>query len=204
MTRLDPSPPSLEDLDATEDVEVVEDAEVVPDPLAPPPRYQAMTIEDDVMRNVLGRFATGIAVVTAGSTVPHGMTANAFSSVSLDPPLVLVCIGREALMHEAILDHEAFAVSVLHAEQEETARYFANRDRPLGSAQFDGVDWEPGPCTKAPLLHGSLAWLECGLATTYDGGDHTIFVGRVLNMEHSKDHRALLFFGGAYHRLGAA
>jgi flavin reductase (DIM6/NTAB) family NADH-FMN oxidoreductase RutF len=174
--------------------------------LEPAPRYQGKVLDQGVMRSVLGRFATGIAVVTAGSadphgSHPHGMTANAFSSLSLDPPLVLVCVDREALMHESILDSEAFAVSVLHAGQEKLARHFSNRNRPLGNAQFDGVDWVPGERTRSPLLVGSLAWLECGLATTYDGGDHTIFVGRVLDTAHSEDHDALLFFGGAYHRM---
>jgi flavin reductase (DIM6/NTAB) family NADH-FMN oxidoreductase RutF len=176
------------------------------DALEPAPRYRGKTLEPGVMRSVLGRFATGIAVVTAGSadpagSSPHGMTANAFSSLSLDPPLVLVCVAREALMHGSILDTEAFAVSVLHARQETLARHFSNRKRPLGEAQFDGVEWVPGALTRSPLLVGSLAWLECGLAATYDGGDHTIFVGRVLDTSHSEDHDALLFFGGTYHRM---
>jgi len=163
------------------------------------PRYQ--TIDQRAMRSVLGMFATGITVVTAGGDVPHGMTANAFSSVSLEPPLVLVCIGREAVMHDTITDHGAFAVSVLRGCQEQVARHFANRRRPRGVAQFDAVDWVPGSSTGAPVLVGGLAWLECELETTYDGGDHSIFVGRVLDTGHSDERDALLFFGGGYHRL---
>jgi flavin reductase (DIM6/NTAB) family NADH-FMN oxidoreductase RutF len=169
--------------------------------LTPLHRYRGQTIEPRAMRGVLGMFATGITVVTAGRDVPHGMTANAFSSVSLDPPLVLVCVGREAIMHDSITDSGAFAVSVLHGCQEDVARHFANRDRPRGAAQFDAVDWMPGQYTGAPVLPGGLAWLECALETTYDGGDHSIFVGRVLDTGLSDDRDALLFFGGGYHRL---
>jgi flavin reductase len=200
MTRIEPAVDRLDELQPPAAAPSTVDA------LEPASRYRGKILDHGVMRNVLGRFATGIAVVTAGSidptgSHPHGMTANAFSSLSLDPPLVLVCIDREALMHESILQTEAFAVSVLHAGQEKLARHFSNRNRPLGNAQFDGIDWTPGQVTRSPLLLGSLAWLECGLATTYDGGDHTIFVGRVLDTAHSEDHDALLFFGGSYHRM---
>ena len=154
-----------------------------------------------VLRGVLGRFATGITVVTVGGAAPHGMTANAFASVSLDPPLVLVCVGREAIMHESVLGAGTFAVSVLHGGQERVARYFADRRRPRGAVQFDPIGWVPGPLTGAPLLVGGLAWVECALEDSHRGGDHSIFVGRVLGTARSDDHDALLFFGGSYHRL---
>ncbi|MBW4721821.1 flavin reductase family protein [Saccharothrix obliqua] len=149
----------------------------------------------------MSRFATGIVVLTAGGEHSHGMTANAFSSVSLDPPQVLCCVTRTARMHRAITSAGCFAVSVLSAEQEATARYFAGGRRPDGATQFDAVDWAPGPCTGAPLLGGALAWLECELAEAHEGGDHTIFVGRVLGSNRGPDRSALLYFGGAYHRL---
>lgn len=154
------------------------------------------------LRDVLGRFATGITVLTsaAGDRV-HGMTANSFSSVSLEPPLVLVCIQRGAVMLDTIASNGAFAVSILGADQEHVARYFAGRERPSGIAQFDAVDWAPGPATAAPLLAGALGWLECELNSVHDGGDHVIFVGRVLGLGAGDKLSALLFFGGAYHRV---
>ena len=152
------------------------------------------------MREVMGLFATGITVLTAGGYYPHGMTANAFSSVSLEPPLVLVCVARTAVMHAAILGTRSYAVSVLGGDQEHVARYFADRRRPRGPAQFDRVAWRPGPRTSAPLLDSALAWLECELAEVYEGGDHSIFLGRVLSIGRADDGHALLFFGGGYHR----
>lgn len=151
------------------------------------------------LRDVMGNFATGITVLTAAGDHCHGMTANAFSSLSLEPPMVLCCIARTAQMHEAILRSGHFGVSVLSAEQEHLARYFASRNRPRGMAQFDEVDWFPARTSGAPLLTGSLAWLECELAEVYHGGDHSIFVGTVLDAaRHEGD--ALLFFGGGFHQ----
>lgn len=155
------------------------------------------------MRDVMSMFATGITVLTAGAE-PHGMTANAFSSVSLEPPLVLVCVARTAVMHAAILGTGSYAVSVLGGEQEHLARYFADRRRPRGAAQFAEVDWRPGPLTGAPLLEGSLAWMECEVTDVYSGGDHSIFLGRVLDIGRADDSNALLFFGGGYHRVARA
>ncbi|MGM1064309.1 flavin reductase family protein [Saccharothrix sp. Mg75] len=148
-------------------------------------------------------FATGITVLTTGGEHAHGMTANAFGSVSLDPPLVMCCVARTAAMHAAITGARHFAVSILAADQEPVARYFADRRRPRGPAQFDGVDWRPGPRTGAPLLGGSTAWLECRLAHAHEGGDHTIFVGEVLAASAVPGGGPLLFFGGGYHRVAA-
>lgn len=153
------------------------------------------------LRDVMAQFATGITVLTARGTLAHGMTANAFTSVSLDPPMVLCCVARTARIHEAILDANHFGVSVLSSEQEDVARYFASRDRPAGMAQFDWVDWFPGRHTNAPLLSGSLAWLECDLAEVYEGGDHSIFLGLVRSAT-SGDGRALLFLDGGFRHYG--
>ncbi|HEY7596962.1 MAG TPA: flavin reductase family protein [Actinophytocola sp.] len=151
------------------------------------------------LRDVMSSFATGVTVLTAGGEHGHGMTANAFSSVSLDPPMVLCCIARTAQMHEAILRSRHFAVNVLSAEQEPVARYFASRGRPRGLAQFDEVEWSSGPRSGAPLLAGALAWLECELAEVYHGGDHSIFLGSVLDAAR-RPGEALLFFGGGFHQ----
>jgi flavin reductase (DIM6/NTAB) family NADH-FMN oxidoreductase RutF len=151
------------------------------------------------LRAVLGSFTTGVTVVTVGHPVAHGMTANSFTSVSLEPPLVLVCVDRAAAMHRALLASAAFAVSVLSADQEGIARYFAG-PRPHGAAQFDRVRWSPGDLTGAPLIGGALAWFECGLWRAYDGGDHSIFVGRLLSVRRC-DAEALVFFSGRFQRL---
>jgi flavin reductase (DIM6/NTAB) family NADH-FMN oxidoreductase RutF len=129
------------------------------------------------------------------------MTANSFTSVSLDPPLVLVCIGREAVMHRCLEETRVFGVSVLSSRQESVARHFSDRSRPLGAAQFDAVDWRPGRITGTPLINGALATFECEQLRTFDGGDHTIFLGRVLSVYRHADDDGLLFFHGRMHRL---
>jgi flavin reductase len=153
-----------------------------------------------LLRTVFGRFATGVTVVAANGPEPRGMTANSFTSVSIKPPLILVCINRNASIHRAVLASGSFAVSVLSARQEHVARYFADHTRPRGDAEFDAVDWSPAPRTGAPVLDEALAWLDCSLATSYDGGDHTIFLGSVLASGFGSADEALLFFGGAFHR----
>ncbi|OKI06953.1 flavin reductase [Streptomyces sp. CB02056] len=171
-----------------------------PSPSTTSPSSRHAAVPPDALRETMARFATGITVLTTGGEHVHGMTANAFSSVSLEPPLVLCCVARTATMHRAITATGSFAVSVLGAEQEPLARYFAGRGRPRGAAQFHGVDWRPGPFTGAPLLSGSLAWLECKLAAQYDGGDHSVFLGSVLGSGWTEGRQALLFYGGGFHR----
>ena len=152
-------------------------------------------------RDAVGMFTTGITVLTARSEeFGHGMTANAFASVSLDPLLVLVCVERDALMHKVLDEVGRFAVSVLAADQEDLARYFSDSGRPMGMAQFLPVAWHPGPETGAPLLDGALAYLECDLEAAHDGGDHTVFLGRVRRVERVTGD-PLLYFGGRYRRL---
>jgi flavin reductase (DIM6/NTAB) family NADH-FMN oxidoreductase RutF len=153
------------------------------------------------LREVMARFATGVTVLTASGAHTHGMTANAFSSVSLDPPLVLCCVARNARMHDAITSAGGFAVSLLGADQEDVARYFADPARPAGLAQFDAVDWRAGTHTAAPLLGGAMGWLECGLAETHPGGDHSIFVGEVVRAECGSPCPGLVFFDGRFRTL---
>ncbi|MGY0236640.1 flavin reductase family protein [Longispora urticae] len=148
-------------------------------------------------------FGTGVTVVTAGRDNPHGMTANAFTSVSLEPPMVLVCVIRTAVMHQTVIDSGGFVVSVLAAQQEHVARYFASKSRPRDSSEFAGLDWKPGRHTGAPVLGGNLAWLECELTAVYDGGDHSIFLGTVLDLGRGEGRDALLFLGGSFHALDA-
>jgi len=168
------------------------------------PRSEPAEGDPRALRDVLGRFATGITVVTSSGQLWHGLTANSFSSVSLDPPLVLFSVIRGSQMHDTVLANGVFAVSILGAGQEHVARHFANSSRPDGVEQFDSVDWVPGPRTGAPLLVGALAWLECELDKVYDGGDHAIFLGRVLGLGRSTAREALLYFAGAYHQTPSA
>jgi flavin reductase (DIM6/NTAB) family NADH-FMN oxidoreductase RutF len=150
-------------------------------------------------RDAVGRFATGITVVSArAGGFGHGMTANSFTSVSLDPLLVLVCVVRDAVMHKVLDDVGRFGVSVLGAGQEDLARYFSDPTRPMGMAQFLPLDWRPGPVTGAPLLDAALAWLECDVEAAYGGGDHTVFLGRVLGVELGEAGGPLLHFDGEY------
>jgi flavin reductase (DIM6/NTAB) family NADH-FMN oxidoreductase RutF len=154
-------------------------------------------------RDAVGMFATGITVVTArAGGFGHGMTANSFTSVSLDPLLVLVCVERDAVMRKAIDEVGAFAVSVLAGDQEDLARYFSDPGRPMGMAQFVPLAWRPAPVTGAPLLDGALAWLECEVERAVDGGDHLVYLAGVLAVERGAGAAPLLYFGGDYRRLG--
>lgn len=159
-----------------------------------------VTMDSRTLRRAFGTFATGVTVLTVGGVTPHGMTANSFTAVSLDPPLVLVCVDREAVMHACLTRADDFAISVLAAEQEQVARYFADRSRPMGGAQFDAVDWAPGRLTGAPLIEGAMAHFECRISRTYDGGDHTIFLGQLLSLDQPSDGEALLFLSGRFRR----
>jgi flavin reductase (DIM6/NTAB) family NADH-FMN oxidoreductase RutF len=154
-------------------------------------------------RDSVGMFTTGITVLTAASErFGHGMTANAFASVSLDPLLVLVCVVKDAMMHKVLDEVGCFAVSILAGDQEDLARYFSDPGRPAGMAQFLPVAWHPGPVTGAPLLDGALAWLEGDVEAAHDGGDHTVFLGRVRSVDKAPgDGDPLLYFGGHYRRL---
>ncbi|WP_137992758.1 flavin reductase family protein [Streptomyces vilmorinianum] len=152
----------------------------------------------------MSRFASGVVVLSVGEPNVHAMTANAFGSVSLDPPLVHCCVAHTAVMHEKITRSRSFGVSILGASQETLARYFADKARPLGMAQFDGVAWNPGPLTGAPLLPGALAWMECKLVESYVAGDHSLFVGEVLSSATGDGDEALLFYAGQFQRMEAS
>ncbi|NUO58023.1 MAG: flavin reductase family protein [Hamadaea sp.] len=156
------------------------------------------------LRRAFGTFATGVTVVTVGGDIPHGMTANSFTSVSLDPPLVLVCVDRGAVMHSVLCDAGQFAVSVLAERQAGLARYFADNHRPLGAEQFDAVDWVPGPVTGAPLITDALCHFECEVQRAYAGGDHTIFLGRLVWLSRTDEEEALLFLRGRFRQLEPA
>lgn len=166
------------------------------------PRPCVVETDSKLLRRAYGAFATGVTVVTVGGHTPHGMTANSFTAVSLDPPLVLICVDRTAIMHSVLDGAGRFGVSVLAAGQEAVARHFADRRRPLGLEQFAVVPWQPGPLTTAPLITGALAHFECELWRSYDGGDHTIVVGILLGFDRGADSDALLFLSGQFRQAG--
>ena len=172
------------------------------DPFAPVTGLsQRVTPEE--FRAALGRFATGVSVVTAvADGLDHAMTASALASVSLDPPLVLVCVAHRARFHEAISVAGEWGVSVLPASGSGTAAWFATRGRPL-ETQLEGFAHFRGPNTGAALLADAIATVECRTWATYDGGDHTIVVGELLAADVRRPSSPpLLHFHGRYHTLG--
>jgi flavin reductase (DIM6/NTAB) family NADH-FMN oxidoreductase RutF len=154
-------------------------------------------IDHDLFRAVLGRFASGITVITAAAAdgTPHGMTVSAFSSLSLEPPLILACIANDATMAPLLQQCASFTVNILGSQQEALSRRFAG---PLDD-RFAGVGYTTGELGN-PVLDDVLAWLECRLVARHPAGDHTIMVGQV---EHAGVHdgRPLLYYRGGYAQL---
>lgn len=154
-------------------------------------------IDRDTFRAVLGRFASGITVVTARDAqgTPHGMTVSAFSSLSLDPPLVLVCVGNEATMAPVMANTDTFAVNMLSDSQEALSRRFAGKidDR------FVGVGYSESDAGD-PVLDDVLASLQCRVVARHPAGDHIIVVGRV-EQGAAHDGKPLLYYRGGYAQL---
>ena len=157
-----------------------------------------MPIDHDTFRSVLGRFASGITVVTARDDDGrhYGMTVSAFCSVSLAPPLILVCVDLAASMHDALLEASHFAVNILSAEQEPLSRRFSGLDE---SHRFNGVGYAPGT-TGAALLDDALAHIECRRVQHHRAGDHTIVIGEV-EAAAARSARPLLYYRGGYAQL---
>jgi flavin reductase (DIM6/NTAB) family NADH-FMN oxidoreductase RutF len=153
-------------------------------------------IAEEVFRSVLGRFASGVTVVTAMSDRGDcGMTVSAFCSLSLSPPLVLFCIDHAARMHTILGSASHFAVNILEESQEPIARRFSDPD----IDRLDGVGFRRG-ITGAPVLSDVLATLECRKQQTFPGGDHTVFTGEVAAAEMGEG-KPLLYFRGGYTQL---
>ncbi|KAB8140170.1 flavin reductase family protein [Chloroflexia bacterium SDU3-3] len=155
-----------------------------------------MAAEEVRFRQAMGHFASGVTVVTTMyDGTPYGMTVSAFSSLSLRPQLVLVCIDTRVSCHDIIPLAGHFVVNVLAAEQEHLSRKFASSD----SDKFAGVAWEPG-VAGGPVLHGALASIECRLHAALPGGDHSIYVGEVQEI-HLTEGMPLLYYRGGYHSI---
>ncbi len=157
-----------------------------------------MPIEKNELRRVMGHFATGVTIITTFNSAGdrHGLTANAFTSVSLEPPLLLICVDKKAESYPCFEQSKVFTVNVLKDDQEALSRKFAVS----GGEKFQGVAYHPG-ANGAPILDGAIAFLECKVTASYDGGDHTIYVGEIEEAQ-TREGKPLLFFRGGYRELG--
>lgn len=174
----------------------------MPDPSDSSPSPTTERIDPFAYRRAIGRFPTGVTVVTvedesAPNSGVHGITANSVSSVSLDPVLLLVCIGKEARSHDMIARAGRFALSVLASDQELVSDYFA--DRPVPPPE-DPLERFAGHA----VVRGALSHLVCDLHTAVDAGDHTVYIGRVVALESREDGTPLIYYRGDYRSSASA
>ncbi len=158
------------------------------------------TIDTNQFRKACGQFMTGVNAVTAvdQESVPAALIVNSFTSVSLDPPLVLVCIDRDTNSYRVMSTATRYAVHVLSADQESVSRLFTRSDL-SGAEKLDGVPWSPG-FEGVPLLSDYMVRFECRVIAGYDGGDHVIYLGAVEKVEMGDtDRPALGYFRGSYY-----
>ena len=167
-----------------------------------------MDTSPETFRLVMGRFATGISVVTTlDGDQPAGITVNALSSVSLDPPLVMVALDRARFITPMVRTHGRYAVNILGHEQQALSDCFAHAPVKPGREEFCGASWHPGP-TGLPLLDGVIGTLECTVVQTFSAGDHDLFIGRVDSLDAPGDDQRvpdrvtpLLYFRRRYLRV---
>jgi flavin reductase (DIM6/NTAB) family NADH-FMN oxidoreductase RutF len=155
-----------------------------------------VAFDSKLQRHIMGRFATGVTVVTTGID-PHysGLTANAVASLSLSPPLVLVAVERTAHSHEYLLKYRVYAMNILAADQADLSKRFATP----GPKIFTDLEFTTA-ATGAPILAGTLGYVDCKVVEVLPGGDHDIFVGEIVAGE-ARDGEPLLYFQGGYLRL---
>jgi len=157
--------------------------------------FQEVSVEQ--FRRACGRFAAGVTIATVrdNSGTPHGVTVSSFTSVSLDPPLILICLGHGAVSLPPFRAAEHFGINVLGEDQRALSEHFARK----GHHRFDGLDWRPGE-TGVPLIAGALAHIECAAVRRIAAGDHDIFIGRVVR---ASVHRGepLIHFASRYRKL---
>lgn len=158
-----------------------------------------MSIDPRELRNAFGCFATGVTIITTTDSAgaPVGLTANSFSSLSLDPPLVLFCLDLNSSSFEAFHRNRHFVVNVLRDDQQELSSRFAKS----GVDKWNDVGFETW-VTGCPVLGDCIANLECEVDSVFEGGDHVIFVGKVVRLRYENgDYRPLLFFRGRYGQI---
>lgn len=156
-----------------------------------------MAVDRDLFRSAMGSFAASVTVVTTVDRdgVPYGLTATAFSSLSMDPPLALVCIGKDSGSYPQFATCASFAVNFLGADQVAVSQRFASS----GGDKFADLPWRRGTLG-VPILDGTIGHAECSLVQTYPGGDHTIFVGQI-EAATANGGEPLVYFRGAYRRV---
>ena len=160
-----------------------------------------MSFDNRLFRKALGTFATGVTVVTGltPKDVPVGVTVNSFASVSLDPPIILICLDNNTGCLKAFGEGERFAGNILSENQQDLSEEFAGpQEHKFKDRAFE--TWDSG----CPILHGCLTNLECTRLNAFEGGDHLIVLGRVDRIEHADGRRPLLFYQSAYGRIGDA
>jgi flavin reductase (DIM6/NTAB) family NADH-FMN oxidoreductase RutF len=155
-------------------------------------------VDADVFKAVLGRWASGVTIVTSAARERiHGMTVSAFSSVSLDPPLVLVCADKTSITNELIAESGVYAAHILSDDQQALSNKFASKKDE--HRRFEDVDWKTMK-TGAPILPGCLAVLDCRVTDGHDAGDHIVYVGYVEAAQYD-DEAPLVYYEGAYRDL---
>lgn len=159
-----------------------------------------MPIDVEKFKEIMSRFATGVTVVTTkAENQPFGLTVSAFCSVSLSPPLILICVNKAAHSHDALRRAATFAVNILSEQQEALSNRFA--DPELTQAQrFAGLACDAS-ALKLPVLPGIIGYMDCRRFKTYDGGDHTIILGEVFEMRLFAENAPLLCFNRQYRQL---
>jgi flavin reductase (DIM6/NTAB) family NADH-FMN oxidoreductase RutF len=161
-----------------------------------------MTLNASEFRKALGSFATGVTVITVDLEGEiHGMTANAFTSVSLDPLLVLICVDHKTRTHGHLHDKKRFGINVLCENQRAISEYYAKPVRTHEHAESEAGARFDRTAHGTPVLHGALAYLECRLSSSQVAGDHTIFIGEVEDVV-VREGEPLLFFRGKYKKVG--
>jgi flavin reductase (DIM6/NTAB) family NADH-FMN oxidoreductase RutF len=162
---------------------------------------QDSNVTPERFRAAMASFAAGVTVITTvdSSGAPQALTATAFSSVSMQPPLCLACVDKRSRTYQPMLLKGRFAVNILNANQKALSNRFAS---PV-SDRFAGISWRAGEVTGCPLVEGALAWLECKVAEVHSGGDHDIFLGQILAVQVN-DGSPLVYFRGVYSSLPPA
>jgi len=157
-----------------------------------------MPIDKNQLRQVMGHFATGVTIITTFNKdgQMHGLTANAFTSVSLEPPLLLISVDKKAESYPAFEESKVFTVNILADEQEALSRKFAVS----GGNKFEGVAYRQG-ANGAAILDGTLAHIECTLYAAYEGGDHSLYLGEIQEAEVHEG-KPLVFYRGGYRAIG--
>ncbi len=158
-----------------------------------------MEIARDALRRVLGTYATGVSIVmTKSRGTIHGLTVNSFTSVSLDPPLILVCIDRMTATYPLMKESRIFSVNILSNVQESLSKLFS--DPGNKSSMLQGLEYRE-EVTGAPILLGVLGFLDCSVEATYQWGDHDIFLAKVEKFGLGTEADPLLYYRGGYHSL---